>query len=76
MPEGRKLIIQTSNVVVDDRGVPEVPSLSPGQYVKVTVGDSGVGMSKEVSSHIFEPFFTTKEIGEGTGLVSTINRRR
>ena len=68
MPDGGKLIIQTSNAMIDDRGVPEVPSLGPGRYVKVTVGDSGVGMSKEVSSHIFEPFFTTKEIGEGTGL--------
>ena len=68
MPEGGKLIIQTSNAMVDEDGVPGFPSLSPGPYVKVTVGDSGVGISEEVRPHIFEPFFTTKGIGVGTGL--------
>jgi two-component system, cell cycle sensor histidine kinase and response regulator CckA len=67
MPQGGKLIIATSNVVVDgdqDRIAP----IPPGRYVMLAVSDSGTGMDEQVQSHIFEPFYTTKPAGKGTGL--------
>ena len=60
--------IQTQNVTIsagDDSGV---PSVEPGDYVLLTVTDSGEGMSEEVQRRLFEPFFTTKPVGKGTGL--------
>jgi len=68
MPDGGKLTIEAANVFVDDeynRVNPEVPR---GQYVVISVTDTGTGMSAETLSHVFEPFFTTKELGHGTGL--------
>jgi CheY-like chemotaxis protein len=65
MPEGGKIVISTENVSLRDG---EIGRLSPGPYVKVTVKDSGTGMTPEVQGKAFEPFFTTKEIGKGTGL--------
>jgi PAS domain S-box-containing protein len=68
MPSGGKLTIATSNVATG----PELP-LTPGQYVLLTVTDTGAGISSDNLAHIFEPFFTTKHPGEGTGLgLSTV----
>lgn len=68
MPKGGEIIIETSNVELDDNCLREVPSLSPGPYVMLTVRDTGCGIDPEILPHIFEPFFTTKAPGEGTGL--------
>ncbi len=65
MPEGGRLCIETENVELSDR---EVSGLAPGSYVKVTVTDTGTGMSPETAARAFEPFYTTKEVGKGTGL--------
>jgi len=73
MPEGGKLVIETSNAVLDDEAAVRHPPLSAGRYILLTVSDSGIGMDEETQTHIFEPFFTTKEIGKGTGLgLSTV----
>ncbi len=66
MPDGGHLEIATANVTV--RGSPPLPTLSDGDWIRLTVRDSGTGMSPEVKSHLFEPFFTTKPRGRGTGL--------
>ncbi|HEY3771290.1 MAG TPA: response regulator [Candidatus Angelobacter sp.] len=69
MPEGGKLVLATSNVLLNapqlEPGGIELPA---GNYVLLSVTDTGTGMEHEVKSHIFEPFFTTKERGKGTGL--------
>jgi PAS domain S-box-containing protein len=68
MPEGGELLIETSNVEVDEDYARSHPNISPGKYVMVAVSDTGCGMDKETQAHVFEPFFTTKERGKGTGL--------
>jgi CheY-like chemotaxis protein len=68
MPDGGKLVVQTSNVDLDAAGVIDKARQAPGKYVRLDVIDTGTGMSDEVKSHLFEPFFTTKEVGKGTGL--------
>jgi len=65
MPEGGRLAIATSNVVADGT---RPTGLAPGEYVRVTVKDTGTGMPPDVVARAFEPFFTTKEVGKGTGL--------
>jgi PAS domain S-box-containing protein len=65
MPDGGHLHIETANV---DLAGHEVRGLAPGPYVRVSVADSGTGMSPETASRAFEPFYTTKEVGKGTGL--------
>jgi PAS domain S-box-containing protein len=68
MPKGGSITIETADVTyfLDDfYSVNEMPA---GEYVKLTICDTGTGMTPEVKKHIFEPFFTTKEKGQGTGL--------
>ena len=68
MPHGGALRIETTNVIVDDVFARLHPTLKPGEFVRLTVTDTGIGMDDHVKRHIFEPFFTTKELGRGTGL--------
>jgi PAS domain S-box-containing protein len=68
MPGGGKLTIGTANVTLDPDTDSDFSLLVPGQYVKLSVSDTGAGMDDEVRAHLFEPFFTTKEPGKGTGL--------
>jgi signal transduction histidine kinase/ActR/RegA family two-component response regulator len=68
MPLGGKLTIETRNVVVDQQYAQGRPSLELGNYVLISVTDSGQGMDAATKARIFEPFFTTKEPGKGTGL--------
>ena len=73
MPEGGKLFIETLNLDVDDELASQHADLSSGDYVVLTVRDTGEGMATEVQSRVFEPFFTTKEVGKGTGMgLSTV----
>jgi PAS domain S-box-containing protein len=67
MPDGGRLVLRTENAHFDaDQG--GHLEMAPGDYVVISVTDTGVGMDEETKSHIFEPFFTTKEVGKGTGL--------
>jgi signal transduction histidine kinase/ActR/RegA family two-component response regulator len=72
MPHGGTLTISTSNEEVSARDSTFAGS-APGEYVQLTVADTGTGITEEVRSHMFEPFYTTKEEGKGTGLgLSTV----
>ena len=73
MPEGGRLLIETSNETWDEVSLRHYPDMAPGRYVLLKVADSGLGMDPETQQHIFEPFFTTKGVGVGTGLgLSTV----
>ncbi len=66
MPDGGTITISTGNVTAPGEDCPS--ALSPGDYVRVSVADTGVGMEDAVRARVFEPFFTTKGVGKGTGL--------
>jgi CheY-like chemotaxis protein len=67
MPNGGRVTIETDNCVFDERETSE-RDMQPGQYVSLSVTDTGVGMAPDILSRAFEPFFTTKPLGAGTGL--------
>jgi len=72
MPQGGKLVIETRNAGIDEAAAEAETGLRAGDYVRISVTDSGTGMDAETLQRVFEPFFTTKE-GRGTGLgLSTI----
>jgi PAS domain S-box-containing protein len=68
MPDGGRLTIETTNVWIDLNYADQYVDVPPGQYVLLSVSDTGVGIRPEDLPHVFEPFFTTKEPGKGTGL--------
>ena len=68
MPEGGLLLIETDNVFLDRDYCSRQAGVSPGEYVRLNVSDTGIGMNRETQEHIFDPFFTQKGIGKGTGL--------
>ena len=68
MPRGGTLTIETRHVTIDADAAARIPNARPGEYVALTVSDTGHGMSPEVLKHAMEPLFTTKGLGKGTGL--------
>jgi PAS domain S-box-containing protein len=68
MPQGGSLVIATSRTQVSTAYTRAHPESSAGDFVCITVTDTGCGMDERTLSHLFEPFFTTKEVGKGTGM--------
>ena len=68
MPDGGKVVITTANAVLDETWTRSHPGSKAGDFVMLSVADTGTGIDSETLAHIFEPFFTTKERGKGTGL--------
>ena len=68
MAGGGALTIAATNFAIDDEYAATLDDVSPGDYVKLSVSDSGTGMAPEIVERVFEPFFTTKDVGRGSGL--------
>jgi PAS domain S-box-containing protein len=68
MPGGGTLSIETRNITLDEKDCESIADSAPGDYVRLSVRDTGTGIDPEILHRIFEPFFTTKELGKGTGL--------
>ncbi len=71
MADGGRITLQTENIAISAEN--KTLGLKPGRYVKITVADTGPGMSADVLSRIFEPYFTTKEKGSGLGLTTSFS---
>ncbi|HAJ27149.1 MAG TPA: hypothetical protein DCG53_07890 [Syntrophus sp. (in: bacteria)] len=67
MPGGGEIYLETENFTMDDDRAPAY-AVTPGQYIKISMTDTGTGMDEKTRERIFDPFFTTKEMGRGTGL--------
>lgn len=68
MPDGGELGFSAENLTITDSGAPDIPGLNAGDYVVLTIADTGCGIPSEIRERIFDPFFTTKPAGKGTGL--------
>jgi signal transduction histidine kinase len=68
MPSGGKLSVRTDHIFMSAAEAAKRPPMSIGDYIRLSVSDTGHGMDEQTKAHIFEPFFTTKEVGKGTGL--------
>jgi PAS domain S-box-containing protein len=68
MPEGGALCIECENLTLDDASFIEKLEIPEGDYIRISISDTGTGMSEEILSRALEPFFTTKDVGEGSGL--------
>jgi len=68
MPNGGRLTIEASNTHLERPAASTLDEVVPGDYVKVTVRDTGVGIPPEILDRVCDPFFTTKEVGKGSGL--------
>ena len=73
MPTGGRLTLETATITIDDlhHAYLGVDEIAPGEYVRISLADTGIGMSDEVKAHLFEPFFTTKEDRSGLGLATS-----
>ena len=68
MPQGGRLTIKTENANVSELQAQALAGATPGEFIRLSIADTGTGMTDEILQHVFEPFFTTKEVGKGTGL--------
>jgi signal transduction histidine kinase len=69
-----RLTIETANCTIEEADPPTHPGVAAGEYVMISIGDTGCGMPQEVRAKAFDPFFTTKGVGKGTGLgLSQVN---
>lgn len=68
MPKGGYIYIETENTVIIDEQHSEQLNLTTGDYIRITIRDTGIGMDREIQQRVFEPFFTTQETAKGTGL--------
>ena len=68
MPDGGHMTIETANAYLDDEYARSRADITPGQYVMLSVTDTGTGMTPDIIAKAFDPFFTTKPVGKGTGL--------
>ncbi len=73
MPDGGRIMIETSTVKLDSESAVAHADFEPGTYTMLSVSDTGDGMDEETQAKIFDPFYTTKEVGQGSGLgLSTV----
>lgn len=68
MPDGGKLVIRSEAISIDDTYIAQELDIAEGDYVRISVTDTGRGMGPDTQQRVFEPFYTTKPIGHGTGL--------